>query len=303
MRVSAAYLIVILIWSTTPLGIVWSSESINPTLAVLMRMIIALMLGSIILWRFRIKFPTERNAVKLYAYSGFGVFGGMLFAYLAAGYIASGLMSLVFGLSPILSGVMAQRITDEPKFSLIKKVALMIALSGLALSCYDSMALSNDGTIGILYVLIAMFLFSLSGVLVKSVTIKINPIATTVGSLLFCTPLLLIVWLIFDGSLPYQEWNEKSLWSVVYLGVIGSLLGFLAYFYILQKLNASTVALITMMTPILAMSLGAKLNDEIITSNLIFGALFVVAGLFLFQWGGRIKLDHRFISSHRKSIK
>jgi len=37
MPVSAAYLAVILIWSTTPLGIVWSSESVSPTLAVLLR--------------------------------------------------------------------------------------------------------------------------------------------------------------------------------------------------------------------------------------------------------------------------
>ena len=41
MQVSIAYLVVLLIWSTTPLGIVWSSESINPTMAVLLRMLIA----------------------------------------------------------------------------------------------------------------------------------------------------------------------------------------------------------------------------------------------------------------------
>ena len=41
MSVIIAYLIVVLIWSTTPLGIVWSSESVSPTLAVTSRMLIA----------------------------------------------------------------------------------------------------------------------------------------------------------------------------------------------------------------------------------------------------------------------
>ena len=45
MSLAAAYLAVILIWSTTPLGIVWSSESVSPSLALLLRMVIALVLG------------------------------------------------------------------------------------------------------------------------------------------------------------------------------------------------------------------------------------------------------------------
>jgi len=295
MRVSAAYLSVILIWSTTPLGILWSSETVNPTFAVLMRMLIALVLGSAVLRLWRIELPITKDAMRLYGFSGIGVFGGMLFSYLSASYISSGLMSLIFGLAPILAGLMAQRIISEPKFNGIKKFALTIALLGLVIVCYDSVLLSTASYIGILYVFFAVFFFSLSSVLVKSVKLTINPIATTVGSLLVSTPLFFLVWLVFDGTLPYQQWQERSLWAILYLGVIGSLFGFLAYFYILQKLNASTVALITMLTPILAMGIGAELNQEVITENLIIGALCVVSGLSLFQWGGKIKLKSLFV--------
>jgi drug/metabolite transporter (DMT)-like permease len=290
MNVSSAYLAVVLIWSTTPLGIVWSSESVHPTLAVLMRMLIALIMGYLLLIAYKIKLPWHRNAMKLYGFSAVGIFGGMLLSYFAARYISSGLMSLVFGLAPILSGVMAQKLINEPKFTRVKKVALVIALMGLFVVCFENVQLNGKGLIGIVLILFAVFFFSISSVLVKSVHITINPVATTVGALMFCTPLFLVVWLVFDGSLDYQHWQSRSILSIVYLGIFGSLIGFIAYFYILQKLTASTVALITMITPALAMSLGAILNNEHISILLVLGAMLVVVGLTCFQWSTKVSM-------------
>lgn len=289
MPVSVAYLAVVIIWSTTPLGIVWSSETVSPTLAVLLRMLIAIIPGMVILKLANINLPWSKQARKIYAYSCVGIFGGMLFSYLAAQYLASGMMSLIFGLSPIFSGVLAQKILDEPKFSRLKKLALAVALSGLFVVCFDSMSLSENSVIGIAFILLGVFFFSLSGVMVKSVAIDIHPLATTVGALTFSVPLFAIVWFLVDGTLPYQEWHARSIWAILYLGIFGSLVGFLAYFFILQKLRASTVALITMMTPVFALYLGAVLNNETVSLHLIFGALLVMCGLALYQWSGKSK--------------
>jgi len=285
MSVPVAYLAVILIWSTTPLGIVWSSETVHPTLAVLLRMLIAVVPGWLLLKAFNIEFPWHKQALKLYSFSAIGIFGGMLFSYLAAGYISSGLMSLMFGLSPILSGVLSQKILAESALSPARKVALFVAIIGLSIVCFDKVSFANDAYIGIIAVLIAVCFFSLSGVLVKSVEVAINPMATTVGSLLFSIPLFTCVWLIFDGNISYETWSNKSILSIVYLGLIGSLVGFIAYFYVLQRLKASTVALITMITPVVAISLGSILNNETISVNLIFGALAIITGLGIYQWG------------------
>lgn len=292
MSVPAAYFAVVLIWSTTPLGIVWSSESVDPTLAVLMRMVIAVIPGWLIIKLCRIELPLHRQAFKVYAYSGLGIFGGMLFSYMAARYISSGLMSLVFGLAPLLSGVLAQKILGEPKFSKTKKVALLVSLVGLGVVCFDNFygannQLTSQSWIGLVAILGAVFFFSLSGVLVKSVDIKIHALSTTVGALSLSIPLFFLVWLVFDGTLPVDEWKSRSLFAILYLGIFGSLIGFIAYFYVLQKLNASTVSLITMITPIIALYFGAALNNEIITENLIVGACCVMTGLALYQWGGR----------------
>lgn len=292
MSVPAAYFAVVLIWSTTPLGIVWSSETVDPTLAVLARMLIALILGGLIIKVCKIELPLSRQAFKVYGYSTIGVFGGMLFSYVAARYIPSGLISLIFGLAPILSGVLAQKMLNEPKFSTTKKLALLFSITGLSIVCYDNVfagsnALSSNSYIGIASVLCAVFFFSMSGVLVKSVDFKIHALSTTVGALMCSMPLFLVVWRIFDGTLPVNEWETRSLLAILYLGIFGSLIGFIAYYYVLQKLEASTVALITMITPVIALCFGALLNNESISDNLIIGASFVMGGLALYQWGGR----------------
>ena len=285
MSVSIAYLAVLLIWSTTPLGIVWSSESINPSLAVLLRMLIALVLGALVIKVRKINLPWHKQALTLYTYSALGIFGGMLCTYLAAPYLSSGIISLVFGLSPVISALLAKKILAEPNISGVRKFSMIISLCGLAVVCSDNFTLADDGIYGVIFILLAVFFFSLSGVLVKSVSIAIHPLATTVGALTVATPMFLVSWLLLDGTVPVETWQVKSIWATLYLGVFGSLIGFYAYFTVLQKLSASSVTLITLVTPVIALSLGAVLNGEVINDKLILGAFMVLFGLAIYHFG------------------
>lgn len=287
--VPLSFLAVVLIWSTTPLGIVWSSESVHPTMAVLLRMLIALVLGLLVIMMTKIRLPWNRIAFKLYGFSAIGIVGGMLLSYFAARYLPSGTMSLIFGLSPLISGLLAQKLLNEPKFGPMRILALLLAFTGLGVVCSAKLALGSDSWIGLSLILCAVLLFSLSGVLIKTVHIAIHPIASTVGALLFSTPLFALAWLLFDASLPIDTWSVRSMAAIAYLGVFGSLIGFVAYFYILQHLNASTVALVTLITPVFAMALGAQLNGEAITEALVIGAGLVLGGLGLYQFGDRLR--------------
>jgi drug/metabolite transporter (DMT)-like permease len=295
-KVVSVYLLVVLIWSTTPLGIVWSSETVHPTMAVLLRMLIAVVLGAIVIVYKKIEVPTHKTALKLYSYSALGIFGGMSSAYMAAQYLPSGIMSLIFGLAPLISGLIARKILDEPRFSGLRKIALTIAFFGLAVVCSDNLIVAKDNWLGLIYILAAVIFFSLSGVLVKSVKLDINPLSTTIGALTLTLPGFIAVWLIFDGSLSVEQWQPRAVYSILYLGVFGSLIGFVGYYYILQKLEASTVALVTLMTPVIAMIFGAVFNQEVITDKILIGAVLVMLGLGLFLYGDRI---NRHISKLR----
>ena len=283
----ASYLAVVLIWSTTPLAIVWSTETMHPSMAVLLRMLIALVICLLLLKVFAIRLPMQSQAKCLYFYSSVGVFGGMTFSYFAAQYLSSGLMSLVFGLSPIFSGLFEQKLLNGAKFSHSKKLAFVLAIAGLALVCSNSILSEQQAWQGLVLIISGMLCFSLSGVLVKSINITIHPVATTTGTLLFCTPLFALTWLLTDGTLPVDSWSDKTVFSVLYLAVFGSLIGFIAYFYVLQKLPATTVALVTLLTPVLAINLGALLNGEHISQTIVFGAGLIIAGLAIYQFADK----------------
>ncbi|RJE78277.1 hypothetical protein BGP78_05255 [Pseudoalteromonas sp. MSK9-3] len=285
MPIQASYIFVIFIWSTTPLGIVWSSETMPATLSVFLRMSIALVLAGLVIAMSKIRVPWHRQACTLYSYSALGIFGGMLLSYLAAKTVPSGVISLIFGIAPILSGLLAQRLLNEPRFTLVKLIALSLSLIGLYLICAVQIQTFQVPPLGLLYVFLAVSCFSLSGVMTKRVQLAVHPMATTFGALVFVTPLFGIVWWVMNGELTPALWSERSILATVYLGVFGSLLGFLAYFHILQKLPASTVALTTLITPAFAVALGSWLNGETLTVTLLAGAAIILLSLALFTFG------------------
>jgi drug/metabolite transporter (DMT)-like permease len=262
-----------------------------------MRMAIALILGALLIKANRINLPWHKRALTLYSYSAAGIFGGMLCSYLSAQYLSSGIISLVFGLSPVISAVLAKYILSEPNISNIRKFSMIISLIGLAVVCSDNFTLTDDGIYGVIFIFLAVFFFSLSGVLVKSVSLAIHPLATTVGALSVATPMFLISWLVLDGTLPIETWQAKSLWATVYLGIFGSLIGFYAYFTVLQKLSASSVTLITLITPVIALTLGSVLNGEAINDKLLIGAFMVLLGLSLYHFGHLLpRLKHKSLN-------
>ncbi|MFD2230303.1 DMT family transporter [Alkalimarinus sediminis] len=288
MSIPAAYAAVVIVWSTTPLGVVWSSESVPPVMAALLRMSIAAVVGFIILkWR-RIPLPWNKQAVHIYGCSVLGVFGAMLCTYLAAKSISSGLISVIFGLSPLVSGLLAQRILGDKTFTKMRWVATFVALIGLLIVCANDLSIEGKGYSGIALILTAVLLFSTSGVLVKRSSANLHPFATTVGALLLSIPLYMVSMLVLDTPVAISEWGARSLASIVYLALFGSLVGFVSYFYVLQKLSPSTVALVTLITPVFAIILGALLNNEAIGLSLMIGASCIVSGLMIYHWGDLI---------------
>ena len=100
-------------------------------------------------------------------------------------------------------------------------------------------------------------------------------------------PGYLLVWLIFDGQWP-QQLELRAAASIVYLAVFGSVLGFIMFFYVLKQIDASRVALVTLLTPVLALLLGQILNHEQIGLELYLGAMLILLGMSLYQWGSLI---------------
>lgn len=292
MSVPTAYSAVIFVWATTPLGIVWSGETIHPILAALLRMVMAAALGVLLLKIRGIDFPWHKQARRAYALSCLGVFGGMFCTYMAAHYLSSGVISVMYGLTPIFSGLLAWIILKDQNFGPQQWLATSVSLGGLILVCSSNIVVNDYRAL--LLLLLGVILFSTSSVLVKRESDKeggsdVHPFAVALGAIVMSIPAYALAWLMISkGELHIEAWSMRSILAIVYLAIFGSLIGFFSYFYVLRHLAATTVALITLITPVFAVAMGHAFNEEVLDPSLIYGGLLVMTGLIIYFWGGKL---------------
>jgi len=283
----AAYLTIIIVWSTTPLAISWRAEAISPVAALGLRMGLAALVGLAVLRMLGLKIEWHADAVRTYGYSQLGIVGAMLCVYSASQFLPSGLISVLFALSPMFSAVFAYFILREDNFSADKIVAFVVAFAGLSIISADAGAVHQDGFYGVALLLIGVALYSLSGVKVQQIAYRGNPFVITVASVAFSTPLFAVAWIVLDGQTVNFEHlvfgANNSLIAIGYLALFGSLIGFCAYFYLLKQAGAAAVAMVTLLTPALALLLGAGINGEPLTWSVYIGTTMILSGLFVFH--------------------
>ncbi len=284
MSVPVAYLGVILIWSTTPLGIQWSAQGASFSFAVMARMLIGLAICLILLRATRTAFPFTLAARQLYAISGLSMFVAMLLTYWGALHIPSGLISVIFGLSPLVTGVFAALWLSERTLTPLRMAGLGMALAGLWLIFGQPWPGDSRATLGTAAVVAGMTMQALGLVWIKRLNVRVSSLAITTGSLGVATPLFVLAWLVSDGARLPPEITPRAGLAIVYLGVLGSVVGFTLYYYVIKHLDAGRVALVTLVTPVTALLLGQTLNAEFIPLRGWIGIALIGAGLLLYEW-------------------
>ena len=78
MSLPAAFITVILIWSTTPLAIKWSALGVGVSFAVFSRMAVGMLLCAVLLAVFRVRVPLHRKALLAYVAGGLSMFWTMI---------------------------------------------------------------------------------------------------------------------------------------------------------------------------------------------------------------------------------
>lgn len=294
MAVLFAYFSVVLIWATTPLAIQWSSDSLSFIAAAVARMAIALAIALLIHGLLRKSLATYWQHARIYFAASIGIFPNMPVVYWGVQFIPSGLVAVIFALTPFATGLMTLLLLKQNPFTLKKVLALSLALVGLVVIFYHQLQFDTRSVYGIASVLLSCVLFSFSSVWVKKLTqqeaVNLNAFQQASGALLFSLPGLLLSWWLMDGVVP-QHVSLKSGASILYLSIVGSLVGAALFFYILQRLSASVVSLITLMTPVLAIVIGKALADEDLSSHTLIGVAIVLFALLLYlPWSIRVAM-------------
>lgn len=284
LRLLLAYLGVVLVWSTTPLMVKLSTHSFSVPTATGLRMLLACVISVALLVYLRQPLPVDRRSLASYAAANLGMFASLSLTYQAVQTIPTGLVSVIFGLAPVLSGVFAHFILQERNLTPLRALALMLAIAGLGLVFQGALSIDPAAWPGLILALVATALFALGSVLVKTWAHHLDPFQHTAGSLLFSLPLFFASWLVLDRTLPTQV-SVISMGATVYLAVIGSVLAFILFFQVLRHTTAVQAALIPVMTPVLALYWGHWLLQEEPPASALYGALLILLGLTLYQFG------------------
>lgn len=287
-----AYLLVIIIWATTPLAIKLGGESFAPLAGLSLRIVLAFMVGSVICTLVGYSGLNIRRHWKLYAIASISLFPNMALIYMAATFIPSGLVALLLGLTPFYIAALSKPLLGERSLQPRKMVAIGIALAGLGLFMIDSVSLGSGVFAGVALMLFANLLASISALLVKRIngSLAVSPVEQTLDAMAFSLPGLLICWLVVVGYEPTHP-SPTALVSLLYLTLISSLLG---YFYILNQFTAESVSLIPL---VLAMVLGVMIADEQVTFVMIVGAALIIGALTIHQQPWRFLIKHRLRST------
>ena len=278
------FIAVVLIWSFTPLAAVWTVHEIHWAWGLFLRFSLAIPLALLCLFYFRLKLILNLKAMMSYAAGALGLFGSMAFCYMGANKVSSGMISIIYGTAPLWSGLIAVFILKREHFLKRQWYGLIIAILGLSLTLGIGSDHIQMDMIGVSYEIIAVLLYVISMFLVAKIGAEIHPIIQTTGSTLISWFGYLCLLPFFIAQAPMQLPSLQVCLALLYSAVFSSVLAMIFYFNLIQKLNPTTVMLITIITPVLASVWGIFFNHEPLSSHLILGLIFLCAGLFLYAY-------------------
>ncbi|WP_084371252.1 DMT family transporter [Reichenbachiella faecimaris] len=190
--------------------------------------------------------------------------------------------SLILATSPIMTAILAFFFLNR-RFSPIQLFAMTISITGVIILLVKgdfTRLIAMKLETGDLYILGMALVFSLSQILVDKYLSGINSILMTtisviIGLLMFAavsTPELL------SSPVP-DEWPFWA--SVGFMGILGTGVGYVAFYHAVVKLGATTTALYGNLIPLFTVLLAVPFKEEVHASQLI-GGLVIVLGLLLF---------------------
>jgi drug/metabolite transporter (DMT)-like permease len=291
MRIALAYITVVLLWATTPLAIKWSGEGPGFLFAVTSRMAIGMFCILLTLAMLRRSLAWHRKAWLTYLAAALQIYGSMIAVYWAAQFIPSGWISVIFGLAPLMTALMASLLLKERHLSFSKLCAYSLGVGGLYIMFGSALRLGESAALGIAGVFVSTLLHSGSAVWIKRINAGLPALAQVAGGLGLALPAYLITWGTIDGQWP-DKLSTVNIAAIAYLGIITTTIGFSLYYYLLTHLSATRVALISLMTPVMALILGHLVNREPLTEQIMTGTSLILAALVMHEMVGRITLPN-----------
>ena len=279
-NIALTYALLVFIWATTPLAIVWSATDLHPLWALALRFFLAFPIAILLLLILRGRLPLDQRSIQSYIAGACSFIGSQIFTYLAVDYLSSGLIALMFGLAPLITGILGIFIF-KIRLYWSQWLGMVIALIGLAI-----ISLGGDQQVvhptGIVLMLMSVLIYCASIFWIKKINAPLQPLSQATGSITISTLIALCLLPFIWQYAPTQIPEMKSLLGLFYAVVMSSLLAMFCYFKLVKNIKATTLSLTTVLTPIIALGVGAYFNNEALTTMIFVGAFVLLTGLFVY---------------------
>ena len=283
MKARLVWLILCGIWGSTWLFIKLGLADLPPITFAGIRFVIACtILFSLIRIR-RIPLPRARADWILLATSGILSFGfnyGLVFW--GEQYITSGLAALLQATLPAFGLVFAHFHLPAERLTLTKIGGVVLGVFGVGVVFSNQLAVSGRQALAgcVALILSAMFA-AYSNVLVKRFGRHLNPAVLSAGQMLFGLLLLLSVGIPLEGNPLKFHWTGMAVIAMFYLAIVGSVIAFLLYYWLVLNMDVTKSMLIALVTPVVAVILGMIVLDEEFGWRTLAGGSMIILGIGL----------------------
>jgi drug/metabolite transporter (DMT)-like permease len=288
-----AIVVVWLSWGTTYLAIRWAVETVPPWLMAGARVAIA---GVLLYAWARVRGAPAPTMAQWRAAFTIGflmlVCGNGLLVW-AERTVPSGLAALVIGASPFYFAVLDWGVFRGPRPGRLVALGLVVGLAGLAILIGPDLHSRGVQTAGLVALLFANVGWVFGSLYSRQADTPASPVLATAMQMVGGSVALLTM----SGLLG--EWRGFSLaqvsvqsaWSVVWLVVVGSWLGWSAYTVTLRHAPTALASTYAFVNPVVAVIVGWALGGETIGSRMLVASAVVIAGVILVTFGSRLR-DH-----------
>ncbi len=275
------FVIVSLIWGSTWLGIKLGLESIPPLFGVAMRFTLAFLVLLVIVMVRRSSVPRDRSAILLYI--SLALFSFSLpyaLVYWGEQYIPSGLASILFTIYPFVVAGLSHFFLPAEKITAYKLAGIILGFIGILVIFHADIRPGEGDLKGMAAIVGSTVLQATALVIVKRMGRHVDPVTMNFAGM--GVGLIVMYTLAFAFEDPGQiRFDANGIISILYLGSFGTVVTFVIFYWLLKRVQAVYLSLMTLVTPVLAVILGALWLHETMAPSVFSGAILVFMGILV----------------------
>jgi drug/metabolite transporter (DMT)-like permease len=281
MKPRLVWLLLCCIWGSTWLFIKLGLEDLPPFTFAGIRFVIAVAILSSIIAMRRLSLPKTSRDWLLLMVSGvlaFCVNFGLLFW--GEQYISSGLAAVLQSTIPAFGLVIAHFYLPGEQMTPAKILGIVLGVIGVAVIFSNQLDVAGPRALaGCAALVVSSVGAAYSNVLVKTYGKHLNPAILAGGQMFFGLIPLLLIGIPWEGSPLNFRWTPMAVVSLFYLAVVGSVVAFLLYYWLVQNMDVTKTMLIALVTPVVAVTLGMLVLNEELHWRTLLGGLMIISGI------------------------